>query len=236
MALSKRMKATHEAFDGSKAYAISEAIALLDAMPKIKFKQRIEVAVCLGVDPRKSDQVVRGACLLPHGSGKTVRVAVMAQGPKAEEAEKAGADRVGFDDLVTYIKDNAAGKFDFDVLIATPDAMRLIGQIGRILGPKGMMPNPKVGTVTMNVAQAVKDAKAGQVAFRTDKGGVIHSVVGLEGFASEALQENVEALMAQLRRLKPATAKGTYFKKLVLSSTMGPGIQVDLGSIAAARS
>ncbi len=234
---SKRMRAIHESIDRNKVYTVDQALTILKNMKEQpKFRSRIDVAVVLGVDPKKSDQVVRGATLLPNGSGKTVRVAVMAQGPKADEAKNAGADRVGFEDLVDYIKaqDAAGGKFDFDVLIATPDSMRLIGQIGRVLGPRGLMPNPKVGTVTMNVGQAVKDAKAGQATYRADKGGIVHCAIGVVDFEVNALKENLFALVHDLRRAKPSTAKGTYFKKIVLSSTMGPGLVVDLSGIPSA--
>ena len=195
----------------------------------MKFKESIDVAVNLGVDPRKSDQNVRGASVLPHGTGKTVRVAVFAQGANAEAAKEAGADIVGFDDLAEQVQ---GGEINFDVVIATPDAMRVVGKLGTILGPRGLMPNPKVGTVTADVATAVKNAKGGQVRYRTDKGGIIHCIVGQVGFDANAVKENVEALLADLKKIKPSSAKGVYVKKVTLSTTMGPGLAIDQATLA----
>ncbi|GGC12087.1 50S ribosomal protein L1 [Marinobacterium zhoushanense] len=227
--LTKRQKAIREKIEAGKAYAINEAVALLAEVSAVKFTESLDVAVNLGVDPRKSDQVVRGSTVLPHGTGKDVRVAVFAQGDNAEKAKAAGADIVGFDDLAEQIK---GGNLDFDVVIATPDAMRVVGQLGQILGPRGLMPNPKVGTVTPDVATAVQNAKAGQVRFRTDKNGIIHCSVGKVGFSDVAVKENVEALIADLKKLKPSSAKGVYLKKVTLSTTMGPGLLVDQGTLA----
>jgi large subunit ribosomal protein L1 len=229
--LTKRQKAIKEQVQAGKAYAIEDAVNLLTALPPAKFKESIDVAVNLGVDPRKSDQVVRGASVLPNGTGKTVRVAVFAQGANAELAKAAGADVVGFDDLVTSIQ---GGNLDFDVVIATPDAMRVVGKLGTILGPRGLMPNPKVGTVTADVATAVKNAKGGQVRYRVDKGGIIHTTVGQVGFTAQAIKENIEALIADLKKAKPATSKGVYVQKVTLSSTMGPGLAIDQASLATA--
>ena len=226
--LTKRAKAIKAAVDRSKVYAADDALNLLKSISKVKFVESVDVAVNLGVDPRKSDQVVRGATVLPNGTGKTVRVAVFTQGANAEAAKAAGADIVGMDDLAADIK---AGKMDFDLVIASPDAMRVVGTLGQILGPRGLMPNPKVGTVTADVAQAVKNAKAGQVQYRTDKAGIIHATIGKSSFEVNALRENLEALLTALRRAKPATAKGQYMKKISLSTTMGPGVQVDAGSL-----
>jgi len=226
--LTKRAKAIKAAVDRSKVYAADDALNLLKGLSKVKFVESVDVAVNLGVDPRKSDQVVRGATVLPNGTGKTVRVAVFTQGANAEAAKAAGADIVGMDDLAADIK---AGKMDFDLVIASPDAMRVVGTLGQILGPRGLMPNPKVGTVTADVAQAVKNAKAGQVQYRTDKAGIIHATIGKASFEVGALKENLEALLTALRRAKPATAKGQYMKKISLSTTMGPGVQVDAGSL-----
>jgi len=226
--LTKRQKAIREKIEAGKAYAINEAVALLAEVSAVKFTESLDVAVNLGVDPRKSDQVVRGSTVLPHGTGKDVRVAVFAQGDNAEKAKAAGADIVGFDDLAEQIK---GGNLDFDVVIATPDAMRVVGQLGQILGPRGLMPNPKVGTVTPDVATAVQNAKAGQVRFRTDKNGIIHCSVGKVGFSDVAVKENVEALIADLKKLKPSSAKGVYLKKVTLSTTMGPGLLVDQGTL-----
>jgi large subunit ribosomal protein L1 len=221
---SKRMRAIRERVERGRIYPAEEAFALLQELSKIKFSESVDVAVNLGVDPRKSDQVVRGATVLPHGIGKTVRVAVFAQGASADAATEAGADRVGFDDLAEDIK---AGKLDFDVVIASPDAMRLVGQLGKILGPRGIMPNPKVGTVTPDVAQAVRNAKAGQVRYRTDKAGIIHCPLGKADFEPAKLRENLEALLGNLMRAKPSSAKGVYMRKVTVSSTMGPGLTVD---------
>jgi large subunit ribosomal protein L1 len=222
--VSKRMRAIRERVERGRLYPAEEAFALLQELSKIKFSESVDVAVNLGVDPRKSDQVVRGATVLPHGIGKTVRVAVFAQGASADAATEAGADRVGFDDLAEDIK---AGKLDFDVVIASPDAMRLVGQLGKILGPRGLMPNPKVGTVTPDVAQAVRNAKAGQVRYRTDKAGIIHCPLGKADFEPAKLRENLEALLGNLMRAKPSSAKGVYMRKVTVSSTMGPGLTID---------
>ncbi len=222
--LSKRIQAIRAKLQPGKIYVAEEAFKLLGEMPRIKFVEAVDVAINLGVDPRKSDQVVRGATVLPHGTGKSVRVAVFAQGANADAAKAAGADIVGFDDLAADIK---AGKMDFDVVIASPDAMRVVGQLGQVLGPRGLMPNPKVGTVTPDVATAVKNAKSGQVRFRTDKAGIIHARIGTVDFEASKLKENLEALVNDLKKIKPSTAKGIYLKKITVSSTMGPGIQID---------
>jgi large subunit ribosomal protein L1 len=227
--LSKRQAAIKAKLVPGKLYTVEEAISLLAELPPAKFKESIDVAVNLGIDPRKSDQVVRGASVLPAGTGKTVRVAVFAQGANAEAAKAAGADVVGFDDLAESIQ---GGNLDFDVVIASPDAMRVVGKLGTILGPRGLMPNPKVGTVTPDVATAVKNAKGGQVRYRVDKGGIIHTPVGQMGFTAEAIQQNVEALVADLKKAKPATSKGVYLKKITLSTTMGPGLTIDLSTLA----
>ena len=226
--LTKRMREIAEKVDSEKAYAIDEAVALLSDLSKTKFKESFDISINLGVDPRKSDQAVRGATTLPHGTGKEVRVAVFAQGENADAATAAGADIVGFEDLGEQVK---AGNLDFDVVIATPDAMRIVGQLGKILGPRGLMPNPKTGTVTPDVAGAVKNAKAGQVQFRTDKAGIIHGSVGIIGFEANAIKENLEALVADLKKAKPASAKGIYVKKVTLSTTMGPGVSIDQASL-----
>ena len=228
--VSKRRKAAREKVDAEKAYVIDDALGLVKELAVAKFPESIDVSVNLGVDPRKSDQVVRGSTVLPNGTGKSVRVAVFAQGENAEKATKAGADKVGFDDLAEDVK---AGKLDFDVVIATPDAMRVVGQLGQILGPRGLMPNPKVGTVTADVETAVQNAKAGQVRYRTDKAGIIHCPIGRADFEVPALKENLEALLADLQKAKPASAKGSYVKKLTISSTMGPGVSVDRASVDA---
>ena len=222
--LSKAKKAAREKVDAANAYAIDEALNLVKEMASAKFKESVDVSVNLGVDPRKSDQVVRGSTVLPNGTGKSVRVAVFAQGDNAEKAKSAGADVVGFEDLAETVK---GGQMDFDVVIATPDAMRVVGQLGQILGPRGLMPNPKVGTVTADVEGAVKNAKAGQVRYRTDKAGIIHCPIGRADFEVAALKENLSALIADLKKAKPASAKGAYLKKLTVSSTMGPGVTVD---------
>jgi large subunit ribosomal protein L1 len=227
--LSKRFKAIREKVEPGKFYPIDEALSLLKEIPHARFVEGVDVAVNLGVDPRKSDQVVRGATVLPHGTGKTVRVAVFAQGENAEKAKAAGADIVGFEDLAEEIK---KGNMDFDVVIATPDAMRVVGQLGQILGPRGLMPNPKVGTVTPDVETAVRNAKAGQVRYRTDKAGIIHARIGSIEFDPKDLKENLEALLADLQKAKPASAKGQYVKKVSVSTTMGPGIAVDQASLA----
>ena len=228
--LTKKDKLIAQKLDRAKSYSVGEAVALLTEFASPKFKESIDVSVNLGVDPRKSDQVVRGSTLLPHGTGKTVRVAVFAQGENANKAKDAGADIVGFDDLAESI---AAGNMDFDVVIATPDAMRVVGKLGQVLGPRGLMPNPKVGTVTADVATAVRNAKAGQVRFRTDKNGIIHASVGKVDFEPVKLRQNVEALLSDLKRLKPSTSKGVYVKRVTLSTTMGPGLQIDQASLEA---
>jgi large subunit ribosomal protein L1 len=225
---SKRMRAIAEKLVPGRQYPIDEAVSLINGFSKTKFKESIDVAINLGVDPRKSDQAVRGATTLPHGTGKTVRVAVFAQGDNAEKARGAGADIVGFEDLAERIK---GGDLDFDVVIATPDAMRLVGQLGKVLGPRGLMPNPKTGTVTPDVATAVRNSKSGQIQFRADKAGIVHGSVGKVGFGSKEIKENLEALLADLRKAKPASAKGIYLKKITLSSTMGPGIAIDQASL-----
>ena len=229
-ALTKRRKAAREKVDSTKSYVIDDALLLVKELANAKFPESIDVAVNLGVDPRKSDQVVRGSTVLPNGTGKTVRVAVFAQGENAEKAKAAGADVVGFEDLAETVK---AGQLDFDVVIATPDAMRVVGQLGQILGPRGLMPNPKVGTVTADVETAVKNAKAGQVRYRTDKAGIIHCPIGRVDFEVPALKENLAALLSDLKKGKPAASKGQYVKKLTVSSTMGPGVAVDRSSIDA---
>ncbi|WP_448675731.1 50S ribosomal protein L1 [Pseudomonas sp. LY-1] len=226
--LTKRQKAIAGKIEAGKAYNFVDAAALLTELSTVKFSESVDVAVNLGVDPRKSDQVVRSATVLPHGTGKTVRVAVFTQGPAAEAALAAGADRVGMDDLAAEMK---GGDLNYDVVIASPDAMRVVGQLGQILGPRGLMPNPKVGTVTPDVATAVKNAKAGQVRYRTDKNGIIHTSVGKVGFDAVKLKENVEALIADLKRIKPASSKGIYVKRVTLSTTMGPGLVIDQGSL-----
>ncbi|MFI0473553.1 MULTISPECIES: 50S ribosomal protein L1 [unclassified Halomonas] len=222
--LSKRAQNIRAKVDTKKAYSLEEAVNLLSELSTVKFKESVDVAINLGVDPRKSDQVVRGATVMPNGTGKDVRVAVFTQGANADAAKEAGADIVGMDELAEQVK---KGVMDFDVVIASPDAMRVVGQLGQILGPRGLMPNPKVGTVTPDVATAVKNAKAGQVRFRTDKNGIIHTTLGKIDFEASAVAGNLEALVADLKRLKPSTSKGIYFKKMTLSTTMGPGITID---------
>lgn len=212
-----------------QAYTVAEAVKLLKSFASKKFNEAVDVAINLGIDARKSDQMVRGATSLPKGTGKTVRVAVFAQGDQAEKAKKAGADVVGFEDLAERIK---AGDMPFDVVIATPDSMRIVGQLGQVLGPRGLMPNPKVGTVTMNVEAAVSDVKSGQVRYRTDKNGTIHCTVGKIAFSDADISENISALLVDLRKAKPASAKGVYFKKLTLSTTMGPGLVIDLATVS----
>ena len=226
--LSKRQKVFREKIEEAKIYPIDEALDLLKSVPQTKFDQSVDVSINLGVDPRKSDQVVRGSTVLPNGTGKTVRVAVFAQGPNADAAKEAGADIVGFEDLAEDIK---KGNMDFDVVVASPDAMRIVGQLGQILGPRGLMPNPKVGTVTPDVAGAVKNAKAGQGRYRTDKAGIIHCSVGKASFDIDSLKTNINALLVDLTKAKPTSAKGTYFKKISISSTMGPGIAVDKATL-----
>ena len=228
--LSKRKQAAREKVDATKAYQIEEALGLVKELATAKFPESVDVSVNLGVDPRKSDQVVRGSTVLPHGTGKSVRVAVFAQGDNAEKATAAGADVVGLEDLAESVK---KGELNFDVVIATPDAMRVVGQLGQILGPRGLMPNPKVGTVTADVETAVKNAKAGQVRYRTDKAGIIHCPIGRADFEVPALKENLETLLADLKKAKPAAAKGAYVRKLTVSSTMGPGVSVDKASVDA---
>lgn len=228
--LTKRQKAIASKIEAGKVYNFEDAAALLAELSTVKFSESFDVAVNLGVDPRKSDQVVRSATVLPHGTGKTVRVAVFTQGPAAEAALAAGADRVGMDDLAAEMK---GGDLNYDVVIASPDAMRVVGQLGQVLGPRGLMPNPKVGTVTPDVATAVKNAKAGQVRYRTDKNGIIHTSVGKVGFEADKLKENVEALIADLKRIKPASSKGIYVKRVTLSTTMGPGLVIDQSSLNA---
>ena len=228
--LSKRQKLIREKVDSTRAYSVDEAVALLVELGgNVKFKESVDVAVNLGVDARKSDQVVRSSTVLPHGTGKTVRVAVFTQGANAEKATAAGADIVGMDDLAEEVK---KGNMDFDVVIATPDAMRVVGQLGQILGPRGLMPNPKVGTVTPDVETAVKNAKAGQVRYRTDKNGIIHAPLGNVEFSAQNIKENLEALIADLKKAKPSSSKGVYLKKVTLSSTMGPGLTIDQSGLA----
>ncbi len=227
--VSKRLQALKAKVDRNKAYGIDEALGLVKESATAKFDESIDLAVNLGVDSRKSDQVVRGSVVLPRGTGKTVRVAVFAQGANAEAAKAAGADIVGFEDLAAEIK---GGKMDFDVVIATPDAMRVVGQLGQILGPRGLMPNPKVGTVTPNVTEAVKNAKAGQVQYRTDKAGIVHATLGRASFEAAALKENLVTIIDALNKARPANAKGVYLKKIAVSSTMGIGVRVDQASLA----
>lgn len=227
-AVSKRRKAAREKIESGKHYQIEEALGLIKELATARFPESIDVAVNLGVDPRKSEQVVRGSTVLPHGTGKTVRVAVFAQGENVDKAKAAGADIVGLEDLADAVK---GGELNFDVVIATPDTMRVVGQLGQILGPRGLMPNPKVGTVTADVETAVKNAKAGQVRYRTDKAGIIHCPIGRADFEVSALRQNLEALLADLKKAKPAASKGVYVKKLTVSSTMGPGVSVDRASV-----
>ena len=226
--LSKKAKVFAEKLEPGKLYEADVAFGLIKELPKAKFTEAVDVSINLGVDPRKSDQVVRGACVLPNGTGKTVRVAVFTQGANADKATAAGADIVGMDDLAESIK---GGNLDFDVVIASPDAMRVVGQLGTILGPRGLMPNPKVGTVTPDVETAVKNAKSGQVRFRTDKAGIIHARIGNVDFEGGALKQNLEVLLTDLKKAKPASAKGQYFKKISISSTMGPGIVIDQATL-----
>ncbi len=226
---SRRMRAIREQIASGKLYGTEEAFGLLKDFSKVTFTENIDVAVNLGVDPRKSDQVVRGSMVLPHGIGKQVRVAVFTQGANAPAATAAGADRIGMEDLADEIK---AGNLDFDVVIASPDAMRVVGQLGKILGPRGLMPNPKVGTITPDVADAVTNAKAGQVRYRTDKAGIIHCHLGRVDFEPQALRENLEALLANLMKAKPSTAKGVYMRRVTVSSTMGPGLQIDHSALS----
>jgi len=226
--LSKRQRAINEKVDGSKQYSIEDAVALLKELSTVKFAETFDVSINLGIDPRKSDQSVRGATTLPHGNGKDVRVAVFTQGANAEAAKAAGAEYVGMDDLAAEIK---AGKMDFDVVIASPDAMRVVGQLGQVLGPRGLMPNPKTGTVTPDVVTAVKNAKAGQVRYRAEKGGIIHGGIGKISFDTVAIKENLEALISDLKKSKPSTSKGVYLQRIALSTTMGPGLVIDQSSL-----
>lgn len=227
--ISKRLRLIRDKVDSGKQYSIEEAVSLLKELSTVKFAETVDVSINLGIDPRKSDQSVRGATTLPHGNGKDVRVAVFTQGANVEAAKAAGADLVGMDDLAAEIK---AGKMDFDVVIASPDAMRVVGQLGQVLGPRGLMPNPKTGTVTPDVVTAIKNAKAGQVRYRAEKGGIVHGGIGKISFDVVALKENLEALLNDLKRAKPSTAKGVYLKKVALSTTMGPGIIIDQSSLA----
>ena len=229
MALSKKAKIIKEKVDKTTQYPFSEAVNLLKEFASAKFKESIDVSVNLGVDPRKSDQNVRGATVLPNGTGKSVRVAVFTQGPNVDAAKEAGADIVGMDDLADQVK---KGELNFDVVIASPDAMRVVGQLGQILGPRGLMPNPKVGTVTPDIATAVKNAKSGQVRYRTDKGGIVHCTIGKVDFDADSIKQNLEALLADLNKAKPSAAKGVYLQKIILSTTMGPGLWIDLSTIA----
>ncbi|MGL5668343.1 MAG: 50S ribosomal protein L1 [Shewanella sp.] len=230
--LTKRMRVIREKVDGTKLYEITDAVALLKELATAKFVESVDVAVNLGIDPRKSDQNVRGATVLPHGTGREVRVAVFTQGANAEAAKAAGAELVGMDDLAEQIK---AGEMNFDVVIASPDAMRVVGMLGQILGPRGLMPNPKTGTVTPNVAEAVKNAKAGQVRYRNDKNGIIHTTIGKVDFTPVQLKENLEALISALKKAKPAVAKGVYVKKVSISTTMGAGVAIDQATLDTAN-
>ena len=227
--ISKRQKLIAEKVEAGKVYSVEEAVALLAEVSNVKFTEALDVAVNLGIDARKSDQNVRSSTVLPHGTGKTVRVAVFTQGANAEKALEAGADVVGMDDLAAQMK---GGDLDFDVVIASPDAMRVVGQLGQVLGPRGLMPNPKVGTVTPDVATAVNNAKAGQIRYRNDKNGIIHSTIGKADFTADKIKENLEALLVDLKKAKPSSAKGAYLKKVTLSTTMGPGLTVDFGALA----
>lgn len=226
--LSKRKKQIREMVELGKQYGVTEAIALLKSIPQAKFVESVDVAINLGIDPRKSDQIVRGATIMPHGTGQDVRVAVFAQGPNAEAAKEAGADVVGFEDLAESIK---AGNLDFDVVIATPDAMRVVGQLGQILGPRGLMPNPRVGTVTADIATAVQNEKAGQVRFRADKAGILHCSIGKIDFEESQIVDNLDALLTEVNRLKPASSRGIYIQKITLSTTMGPGLAIDTAAV-----
>jgi large subunit ribosomal protein L1 len=229
MSLSKKFKKIREALPPGKVYSINEALDLTKQFANAKFDESVDVAVVLGIDAKKSEQAVRSAVVLPHGTGKTVRIAVFAQGANADAAKAAGADTVGFDDLAASMK---AGDLNYDVVIASPDAMRIVGQLGTVLGPRGLMPNPKVGTVTADIAGAVKNAKSGQVRYRSDKAGVVHATIGRASFAPQQLAENLSAFMADLKRVKPATSKGVFIRKVAVSSTMGPGLAVDAATIA----
>jgi large subunit ribosomal protein L1 len=227
--ISKRMQAIQKNLTPGKVYSFLDAVKLLTTVPPAKFLESFDVSVNLGIDARKSEQVVRGATVMPHGTGKTVRVAVFTQGANAEAAKAAGADLVGMDDLAQQIQ---AGEMNFDVVVASPDAMGVVGRLGQILGPRGLMPNPKVGTVTMDVATAVKNAKAGQVRYRSDKNGIVHTSIGKRNFDPNALKENLQALLENLRKTKPSASKGIYMKKVTLSTTMGPGLVIDLASLS----
>ena len=227
--LSKRARLIRDKVDATREYGIEEAVTLLKELATAKFKESVDVAINLGIDPRKSDQNVRGATVLPNGTGKDVRVAVFTQGANADAAKEAGADIVGMEDLAEQVK---AGEMNFDVVVASPDAMRVVGQLGQILGPRGLMPNPKVGTVTPDVATAVKNAKAGQVRYRNDKNGIVHASIGKADFAQDAIKQNLEALLAAVKKAKPASAKGTFIKKVSLSTTMGAGVAIDQGSLS----
>lgn len=227
--LSKRQKMIAEKVEPGKLYSLDDAVAVLKEVSTVKFPESVEVAVNLGIDARKSDQLVRGATTLPHGTGKNVRVAVFTQGDNAEKAKAAGADFVGMEDLAEQVK---GGMMDFDVVVASPDAMRVVGQLGQVLGPRGLMPNPKTGTVTPDVETAVQNAKAGQVRYRTDKNGIVHGAIGRIEFDANAIRENLEALLADLKKAKPAASKGVYMKKVTLSTTMGPGLIIDQSSLA----
>jgi large subunit ribosomal protein L1 len=227
--LSKRMKAIREKVVPGKIYTVSEAFALLKSLPLAKFRESVDVAINLGIDPRKSDQAIRGSVVLPKGTGRDIKVAVFTSAAHADAAKKAGADLVGLEDLAEKVK---AGEMNFDVVVATPDAMRVVGQLGQVLGPRGLMPNPKDGTVTADIASAVKNAKAGQVRYRTDKAGIVHCVIGKIDFDAADLMLNLETIMAALKKVKPSTAKGVYFKRVTVSSTMGPGISIDISSVA----
>lgn len=228
MKLSKRVKAYRDQIDKTKLYPVTEAVQVLKTVSKVKFAESLDVSINLGIDARKSDQLIRGSVVLPHGTGKTVRVAVFADGEDVEAANAAGADRVGLEDLVADVK---AGNLDYDVVIATPATMKHVGALGQILGPKGLMPNPKVGTVSADVAQAVKNAKSGQVQYRTDKAGIVHASVGKLSFEDNALQDNLASFVSAIKKAKPSASKGTYLKKLSLSTTMGPGLSVDINSL-----
>ncbi len=227
--ITKRMRIIKEKVVPGKVYSLLDAVNLLKELSKVKFNESVDVSINLGIDTRKSDQTVRGATVLPNGTGRSVRIAVFAQGANADAAKAAGADIIGFDDLAESIK---GGNLDFDVLIASPDAMRLVGQLGQILGPRGLMPNPKVGTVTADVATAVRNAKAGQVRYRADKGGVLHCTIGKVSFEPQQLQQNLEALVADVKKAKPSSAKGVFLKKITLSTTMGPGLVIDQAALS----
>jgi large subunit ribosomal protein L1 len=226
--LNKRQQQISKLVKPGQAYAVDKALEVLKSCPPVKFPESVDVSISLGIDPRISDQAVRGATVLPHGTGRSVRVAVFAQGQHADNAKAAGADTVGFEDLAETIK---AGNIDFDVLIATPDAMRLVGQLGQVLGPRGLMPNPKVGTVTADVAGAVKNAKGGQVRYRSEKSGIVHTSIGKINFDGAALKDNLKALLADLKKLRPSSAKGIFLKKITLSTTMGPGLMIDQATL-----